>query len=148
MSNKLQKIAVIAAIVIVFGGFLTFLMTWRNIGFSEGFLFSWLTSFALCVVCIAPIGGVISYLVHHLVNYLFPNLTKLGNSLVFGLFMAIIMESIMAIVTTINVHGFIAVAELTVFWLQTFAAALPAGLAISVLMSIMIKPRLVAFLAK
>lgn len=148
MSNKLQKIAIIASLVIVMGGSLTFLMTWRNLGFSDGFIGAWLSSFALCIVCIAPIGGIISFLVHRLVNAMWPNLSKLANSVVFGLIMATIMECIMAVVTTINLHGLLGLRELAQFWAATFAAALPAGIVFSVIISVIVKPRLMAFWAK
>jgi hypothetical protein len=62
--------------------------------------------------------------------------------------MAVIMESIMAIVTTINLHGFLLPSEFVDYWGATFISALPAGLIISVLMSLVIKPRLAVFWAK
>ncbi|WP_421849554.1 DUF2798 domain-containing protein [Marinomonas sp.] len=148
MSKIVQKIAVIASLVIVFGGFLTFLMTWKNIGFSDNFMLTWLTSFALCVLCIAPIGGVIAFLVHRFVNSVLHNLSPLKQNICFGLVMAVVMESIMAIVTTVNIHGFMVLKEFVDFWLVTFVSALPAGLVISVLMSLVIKPKLAAFWAK
>lgn len=148
MSKKVQKIGIIASIVIVFGGFLTFLMTWRNIGFSDGFMGAWLSSFALCILCIAPIGGVIAFLVHRVVNSVLPNVSALQQNLVFGLIMAVIMESIMALVTTINLHGLVVLKAFFELWLATFVSALPAGLVISILMSLVIKPKLAAFWAK
>ncbi|WP_137170263.1 DUF2798 domain-containing protein [Marinomonas sp. FW-1] len=148
MSNKVQKIAVIVSLVIAIGGSLTFLMTWRNIGFTQDFMTSWLSSFALCILCIAPIGGVIAFMVNRLVNMLFPSLSSMKQNIVFGLIMAVLMESIMAVVTTVNLHGFLALKDLINFWIATFMAALPAGLAISVLMSLVIKPKLAAFWAK
>ncbi|WP_394183238.1 DUF2798 domain-containing protein [Marinomonas posidonica] len=148
MSKMLQKIAIIASLVTVIGGTLTFVMTWRNLGFGDGFMISWLSTFALCVLCIAPIGGVISYLVHHLVDGTLPNLSKLKQDLVFGLIMALIMESIMAVVTTINLHGWLAIEVFIKQWGTTFLAALPMGIVFSILMSLVIKRRLTAFLAK
>ncbi|RBP81845.1 DUF2798 domain-containing protein [Marinomonas rhizomae] len=148
MSKNVQKIGVIASLVIIIGGFLTLLMTWRNIGFIDGFIVAWLSSFALCVLCIAPIGGGIAFVVNRLVNLIFPALSYVKKNIVFGLVMAVLMESIMAVVTTINLHGFMVLKEFVDFWLATFISALPAGLAISVLMSLVIKPKLAAFWAK
>lgn len=54
--------------------------------------------------------------------------------------MAVIMGSIMAIVTTVNLHGLLVLKEFIGLWLATFASALTAGLAISVVMSLVIKP--------
>jgi len=148
MSKMLQKIAIIASLVTVMGGTLTFVMTWRNLGFADDFMMSWLSTFALCVLCIAPIGGVISYLVHRLVDGTLPNVSKLKQDLVFGLIMALIMESIMAVVTTINLHGWLAIEAFIKQWGVTFLAALPMGIVFSMLMSLVIKRRLTAYLVK
>ena len=148
MSKNVQKIGVIAGLVIIIGGFLTLLMTWKNLGFSDGFIGAWLSSFALCVLCIAPIGGVIALVINRLVNLVFPSLSSVKKNIVFGLLMAVLMESIMAVVTTVNLHGFMMLKEFVDFWLVTFVSALPAGLVISVLMSLVIKPKLAAFWAK
>ncbi|MGO2512072.1 DUF2798 domain-containing protein [Marinomonas polaris] len=148
MSKKVQKIAIIVSFVIAIGGSLTLLMTWKNIGFTDGFMGAWLSSFALCVLCIAPIGGVIAFMINRLVNLVFPSLSSVKKNIVFGLIMAVLMESIMAVVTTMNLHGFMVLKDFIDFWLVTFVSALPAGLAISVLMSLVIKPKLAAFWAK
>lgn len=116
--------------------------------FTDGFIGAWLSSFALCVLCIAPIGGVIAFIINRLVNLIFPSLSSVKKNIAFGLVMAVMMESIMAVVTTINLHGFMLIKEFVDFWLATFVSALPAGLAISVLMSLVIKPKLAAFWAK
>ena len=148
MSKKVQKIAIIVSFVIAIGGSLTLLMTWKNIGFTDGFMGAWLSSFALCVLCIAPIGGVIAFMINRLVNLVFPRLSSVKKNIVFGLIMAVLMESIMSVVTTMNLHGFMVLKDFIDFWLVTFVSALPAGLAISVLMSLVIKPKLAAFWAK
>ncbi|MEP7730553.1 DUF2798 domain-containing protein [Marinomonas primoryensis] len=148
MSLKVQKISIVASLVIAMGGTLTFLMTWRNIGFADHFMGAWLSSFALCVLCIAPIGGILSYLVHHLVNAILPRLSSMQRNIVFGLIMAIIMESVMAVVTTINLYGFLERGAFLNSWTTTLMSALPAGIVFSILMSIVIKPKLTAFWAK
>ncbi|WP_249344514.1 DUF2798 domain-containing protein [Marinomonas sp. CT5] len=138
----------LSILVVAIGGSLPFLMTWNNIGFSAGFISAWISSFALCVLCIAPIGGVIAFLVNRLVDLILTNLSSLRKNVAFGVIMAVVMESIMAVVTTVNLHGFIQLSELVSFWLTTFVSALPAGLVISVLMSLVIKPKLATFWAK
>ncbi|WP_100636889.1 DUF2798 domain-containing protein [Marinomonas sp. ef1] len=148
MSKKVQKIAIIVSFVIAIGGSLTLLMTWKNIGFTDGFMGAWLSSFALCVLCIAPIGGVISVVTNSLVNKVFYTLSMTQKNIVFGFVMAVIMESIMAIVTTINLHGFLVLDKFIDLWGATFISALPAGLVISILMSLVIKPKLAVFWAK
>lgn len=146
MPKLAQKILIIASIITTLGGTLTFLMTWRSIGFSETFVTSWLSSFALSVLCIAPLGGVISYALNRTINAVLPNFSSLQKNITFGFGMAFIMEAIMGAVTTMNLHGY----ESSVFasqWSAAFLAALPVGIVFSIVMSLVIKPRLETFLA-
>lgn len=146
MPKLAQKILIIASIITTLGGTLTFLMTWRSIGFSETFVTSWLSSFALSVLCIAPLGGVISYALNRTINAVLPNFSSLQKNITFGFGMAFIMEAIMGFVTTMNLHGY----ESSVFasqWSAAFLAALPVGIVFSIVMSLVIKPRLETFLA-
>lgn len=146
MPKLAQKILIIASIIITLGGTLTFLMTWRSIGFSETFVTSWLSSFALSVLCIAPLGGVISYALNRTINAVLPNFSSLQKNITFGFGMAFIMEAIMGAVTTMNLRGY----ESSVFasqWSAAFLAALPVGIVFSIVMSLVIKPRLETFLA-
>ena len=146
MPNLAKKILTIAPIVIALGGTLTFIMTWRSIGFTDTFISSWASSFALCVLCVAPLGGFISYLIHRAINNIAPRLSTIQKNVAFGVCMAFIMELIMGAVTTWNLHGFTA----SVFanqWFSAFLAALPIGILFSVAMALVIKPRLEAFLA-
>lgn len=146
MPKLAQKILIIASIITTLGGTLTFLMTWRSIGFSETFVTSWLSSFALSVLCIAPLGGIISYALNRTINAVLPNFSSLQKNITFGFGMAFIMEAIMGAVTTMNLHGY----ESSVFasqWSAAFLAALPVGIVFSIVMSLVIKPRLETFLA-
>ena len=146
MPKLAQKILIIASIITTLGGTLTFLMTWRSIGFSDTFVTSWLSSFALSVLCIAPLGGIISYALNRTINAVLPNFSSLQKNITFGFGMAFIMEAIMGAVTTMNLHGY----ESSVFasqWSAAFLAALPVGIVFSIVMSLVIKPRLETFLA-
>ena len=146
MPKLAQKILIIASMITTLGGTLTFLMTWRSIGFSETFVTSWLSSFALSVLCIAPLGGIISYALNRTINAVLPNFSSLQKNITFGFGMAFIMEAIMGAVTTMNLHGY----ESSVFasqWSAAFLAALPVGIVFSIVMSLVIKPRLETFLA-
>lgn len=148
MPPIVQKIGVIASLVILFGGILTFAMTWKSIGFSDGFLLSWLSSFLLCVLCIAPIGGLIAMLLTKTLNAAFPALGKLPMNLLFGLCMAIIMESVMSAVTTANLHGLLGGQQFYALWLSTLLTALPIGIVFSVLISLILKPKIETFWAR
>lgn len=146
MPNLAKKILTIAPLIIVMGGTLTFLMTWKSIGFSDEFISSWLTTFTLCVLCIAPLGGLISYALHRSINSALPNFSEIQKNIIFGFGMALIMEAIMGVVTTFNLHGF-GSPLFASQWFAAFITALPVGLLFSVMMALFIKPRLEAFLA-
>ena len=147
MLKNFKKILVIFSIVAVIGGTLTFVMTWNNFGFGDGFL-AWLSSFALCVICIAPIGGVIALLINKILRALLPDISIVQMNVIFGLCMAIIMESIMAVVTTINLNDFSDWHHFLSMWIASLLTALPIGIFFSIILSLIIKPKLELFWAK
>lgn len=148
MSKFFTKVLIIFSLVVVIGGTLTFAMTWRNVGFTEDFIIYWLTSFTLCVLCIAPIGGIISLLLNKSLTTIMPNLSAIKMNIIFGLCMAIIMETIMAAVTTINTNGFGDVQHFIYVWAASLLVALPIGIILSIILSLIVKPKLEAFWAK
>lgn len=148
MIKTLKKIGIIFSIVAVIGGTLTFVMTWNNLGFGDGFLRAWLSSFALCVVCIAPIGGVIAMLINKILRTLLPTISTVQMNVIFGLCMAVIMESIMAVVTTMNINDFSDWRHFVYMWMASLLTALPIGIFFSIILSLVIKPKLEIFWAK
>ncbi|HCT72799.1 MULTISPECIES: DUF2798 domain-containing protein [Psychrobacter] len=148
MLKTFEKILIIFSIVAVIGGTLTFVMTWNNIGFGDGFLHAWLSSFALCVVCIAPIGGVIAMLINKILRALLPDISAVQMNVIFGLCMAVIMESIMAVVTTMNINDFSDWHHFFYMWMASLLTALPIGIFFSIILSLVIKPKLEIFWAK
>jgi len=118
------------------------MMTYSNSGFSKNFLSDWLSSFLLCVVVMAPLGGGISYLLHKLISNVFGQFSELKRNIIFALMMAIFMEAIMAIVTVSNNIGFIDIDHFASAWMNAFLLALPIGICFSTLISTTIKPRL------
>ncbi|WP_394213313.1 DUF2798 domain-containing protein [Psychrobacter piscatorii] len=148
MLQNFKKILVIFSIVAVIGGTLTFVMTWNNLGFGDGFLRAWLSSFALCVICIAPIGGVIALLINKILRAVLPDISTVQMNVIFGLCMAVIMESIMAVVTTINLNDFSDWHHFLSMWIASLLTALPIGIFFSIILSLIIKPKLELFWAK
>ena len=148
MLQNFKKILVIFSIVAVIGGTLTFVMTWNNLGFGDGFLRAWLSSFALCVICIAPIGGVIALLINKILRAVLPDISTVQMNVIFGLCMAVIMESIMAVVTTINLNDFSDWHHFVYMWIASLLTALPIGIFFSIILSLIIKPKLELFWAK
>ncbi|WOD07657.1 DUF2798 domain-containing protein [Marinomonas sp. GJ51-6] len=142
-----QKILVIACLVSFVGGSLTGIMTYMNVGFRESFFIDWLSSFAIAVLVMAPAGLLFMTIISKLLQMLFPNARKIFHQIMTGVFMAFVMESILAVSTTANLTGFTNAAAFLSAWQQAFLAALPFGLCIGLMMSLVLKPRLEKFMA-
>ncbi|CAH7286286.1 conserved membrane hypothetical protein [Vibrio chagasii] len=141
----LYKILVMMSLMLTIGGSLTAVMTYMNVGFGEAFIGNWLSSLALVVVIMMPIGMVMMTLVTKLVAKVLPNYGEKARNLIVGLIMAFIME-FMAFVTAANNIGFSDTSAFTSGWFNGFIAALPIGLAIMVVMSMTVKPKLERFM--
>ncbi len=142
----LYKILVMMSLMLTIGGSLTAVMTYMNVGFGEAFIGNWLSSLALVVVIMMPIGIAMTTLVTKLVAKALPKYSEKVRNLIVGLIMAFIMESIMAFVTAANNIGFSDTSAFTSGWFNGFVAALPVGLTIMVVMSMTIKPKLERFM--
>ncbi|OBT30472.1 DUF2798 domain-containing protein [Vibrio splendidus] len=142
----LHKALVMMSLMLTIGGSLTAVMTYMNVGFGEAFISNWLSSLALVVVIMIPIGMVMMTLVTKVTAKALPNYGEKPRNLIVGLIMAFIMESIMAFVTAANNIGFSDTSAFTSGWFNGFIAALPIGLTIMVVMSMTVKPKLERFM--
>lgn len=142
----LHKALVIMSLMLTIGGSLTAVMTYMNVGFGEAFISNWLSSLALAVVIMMPIGMVMMTLVTKVTAKALPSYGEKARNLIVGLIMAFIMESIMAFVTAANNIGFSDTSAFTSGWFNGFIAALPIGLTIMVVMSMTVKPKLERFM--
>lgn len=142
----IYKILVIAAMMTIMGGTLTGVMTYMNVGYTSTFYMDWLTSFLTAVVVMMPSGFVFMMLISKAVGWLLPKQGAKTQNFVVGLVMAVVMESIMAFTTAANNIGFTDTAEFFSGWATGFAAALPIGLTLAVIMSMTIKPKLEKFM--
>ncbi|WP_462173963.1 DUF2798 domain-containing protein [Pseudoalteromonas xiamenensis] len=145
--NLLRKMLVLVPLIFTLIGILTFVMTYQNIGFSNAFVEQWLTSTLWAATTMAPIGFVMVTIISKVVGTLIPNTREVTKNTVIGISMAIIMEGIMAVVTTINNVHYTSIIEFSGAWWQAFIVALPVGLLISVFMNLTVKPRLERFMA-
>ena len=142
----LHKILIMISIITFVGGGLTGVMTYMNVGYGAHFYNDWISSFLLAVTIMAPIGLIMMALANMLVKNLLPNSSELKKNLVISVFMAIIMESLMAFITAANNIGFAEHSEFIAAWLEGLLAALPIGLTIMLTMSVTVKPKLEKFL--
>lgn len=146
-SNPLfLKILLIASLMVVIAGSLTGVITYMNIGFTSEYLSSWMSSFVLVVILMMPIGMGMTVLITKLINRLIPKKSEGVRNLIIGIIMAIVMESFMALVGTLNNIEFHNASEFYIRWLNGFLGALPLGLIIMLVMSMGMKPRIEQFI--
>ena len=150
MINKklLKKIFVMMGMMTLMGAVFTAIMTYVNIGFTDEFFQMWSKSLFFAVIFMMPLGGIIMFLSNKFIKSIFPNLRYILQNILVGICMALSMESIMAISTTINIIGYPNFDIFSSFWLKSYLAALPFALVFSPIMTILIKPKLEAYLAK
>ncbi|MFA7555676.1 MAG: DUF2798 domain-containing protein [Spongiibacteraceae bacterium] len=142
-----QKILVLGGLISFIGGTLTGIMTYMNVGVRESFWIDWLSSFAIAVLIMAPAGLLFMTLTSKFLQRVIPNTNKTLNRIMTGFFMAFFMESILAASTTVNLLGFTGTVAFVTAWQQAFIAALPFGLFMALMMSLVLKPRLEKFMA-
>lgn len=150
MINKqmIKKIFVMIGMMSIMGGVFIAIMTYVNIGFSDEFFVRWYTSLFFAILVMMPLGGVVMFMANKVIKSTLPELKIFIQNILIGIVMALCMEAIMAIITTLNILGYPDISEFSSFWLRSYLLALPAALVISPLMTIFIKPKLDVYLAK
>ncbi|MFI8620638.1 DUF2798 domain-containing protein [Marinomonas sp. NPDC078689] len=142
----LHKIALVLGVMTLIGGSLTGIMTYRNIGFTDTFFLSWLTSFITALFTVMPAGFILMALVTKLVEKLTPKMRENKRNLIVGVGMACVMESFMAFSTAANNIGFHDLSAFYHGWLNGLLAALPVALTLSTVITMTIKPKIERFL--
>ena len=132
---------------LIAGSFIA-IMTYVNIGFSDDFFTKWYTSLFFTIIVMMPLGAILMYLANKIVKFTFPSLKVIMQNILIGMIMALSLEAIMAVITTINTIGYQNYDLFSSFWLKSYLIAVPIALVISPLMTIFIKPTLDAYLAK
>ncbi|MFC1236509.1 DUF2798 domain-containing protein [Vibrio sp. F74] len=136
-----HKILVVSVMMVLMGGTLTGVMTYMNAGYSSTFFFNWLRSFLTAAVVVMPAGFFIMVLMTKLTEAVLPNLDEKGRNIAVGFMMALIMESGMAFVTTLNNIGLSNFDTFLSAWLHAVLGALPVALVLMTFVSITIKPK-------
>ncbi len=147
MQKMAKKILVVVPLVLTLIGSLTFVMTYQNIGFGELFLYQWIESTLLVATTMAPLGFLMIAVISKMVVLVLPKASEAKRNVIIGVTMALVVESIMALVTTLNNIGFPAISEFFTAWWSALIIALPLGLLISLIMTTFIKPKLERYLA-
>lgn len=140
--SHIKKMLFLLPIAMVLVGLLTAIMTAISILPEQAFIPTWFNAFVFAFLVMLPLGGGIFYCVDKLVKGIFPSLSAVQSNLLHGLLMAVLMESILAIITTFNSQGF---PSFIVFLKQaslSLLAALPVGITMACVMSLVVKPKL------
>ncbi|MAB17852.1 MAG: hypothetical protein CMN07_12005 [Roseobacter sp.] len=141
-----QKIAIVAAVMGSVAGTLTGIMTWANTGFSEIFLPNWGISFLKAVFVLLPFAFLLMGLFDKLLSRIMPGLAPMKLRIVLGLIMAVIMQSLMAVITAGTEAGFGDMTVVRELWLNAFITAFPVGLALALVLTTTVRPWLLAML--
>lgn len=147
MHNTVKKVLLVITMVTLLGGLFTGILTYSNIGLSDTFVRQWAWSFVQAVCVLFPLGVGVMWVMNKLVAAFFTGFSTLNKNLIFGLGMAIIMEAIMALSTT---YSNIGIGDMQCFgkaFLASYLMVLPVALVLSPLMTLLVKPKLDAFLA-
>jgi len=142
--NHIKKILILLPVAMLLIGLLTAIMTSVSILPEQAFIPTWLSAFTFAFLIMLPFGGVTFYFVNKLVQRIFSSLSVLQRNVIHGLTMAFIMESVLALITTFNNQGFPSLELFVKEASLSLLAALPIGIAMACLMSLVIKPRLEA----
>ena len=144
----IKKILVMIGMMSLIAGTFIAIMTYINIGFSDQFFLKWSESLFFALIVMMPLGGVFMFLSNRFIKFIFPNLRYILQNILVGICMALCMESIMAISTTVSIIGYPNFDSFSSFWLKSYLAALPFALVFSPIMTLLIKPRIERFLSK
>lgn len=147
MQLKLKNLFVMLSVMFVLVGTITAIMTWANLLPSQSFFNTWVSSFLFTFIILLPIGGIIFVTLNKLINLYFSAWADVQKNLLQGVLMAIIMESIMAIILTINNGGYESLTQFSQLFFNSLFYALPVGLTFALTMTLVIKPRIQAYLA-
>ncbi|MCL1065316.1 DUF2798 domain-containing protein [Shewanella olleyana] len=139
------KVLTVLGMVTLMGGTLTGVMTFINLGYTDSFFNDWISSFLLAIITVMPIGFLMMTLLTKLSEKLMPNSAEKTRNILVGISMALIMESGMALSTTINNIG-LASDGIILAWFNTLIAALPIALVMMITVSLTIKPKVEALL--
>ncbi|XQW84023.1 DUF2798 domain-containing protein [Thalassotalea piscium] len=123
-------------------GTITGIMTFVNLSPEQNFTNAWLTSFAFAFMVMLPAGGLLFAVINKLINHFFSHLAHIQKKLLQGVLMAVVMEGIMATITTAMNHDFIALTHFFTLFINSFLYALPVGLTFACLMTLVLQPKL------
>lgn len=145
MNKILSKIGLLVAMILTMTGLITAVMTYAGLPVGQRFVEAWLPVWGQAALLVAPFGFVLMYLISKTISAVFPDIAAGTQKILLAASMALVMESVMASVTTLQLHGW--EAGFSDYWISVLLAALPVALVMSLVMTFFIKPRIDRVLA-
>ncbi|TEW56831.1 DUF2798 domain-containing protein [Psychromonas sp. RZ22] len=142
MQSNLKKIAIMLSIMFILIASITAIMTFANLSASQHFIGAWIHSFIFAFLILLPLGAGIFITLNKLINRALPSWSTLHKNLLQGALMALIMESFMAVITVLSGHSYESINQFSTLFFNSLLYALPVGLSLSLLMTLLIKPKL------
>lgn len=146
MQPKFKRILIVLLTMLTLIGTMTAIMTLANTPSAEPFLHIWFRSFIFAFLVLVPMGITLFSVLNKLIVHFFPTCSHLQKSLLLGVLMPVLMESIMAIITILNSHSYESIEQFSSSLFKTLLYALPIGLIFSCYMTLVIKPKLEKYL--
>ena len=145
MPHKFKKVAIMFLVMLFMVGSITAIMTFVNLVDSQHFLNVWLNAFVFTFFVLIPTGGCVFIVLSKLINQWCSTWSIVQKSLLQGLLMAVAMESIMAATLTIKSGVYESITHFFVLFFNSLLYALPVGITLSLIMTLVIKPKLEQF---
>lgn len=145
MIKVLIKIGLIATMILTMSGLMTSVMTYAGLPEGQRFIDAWLPVWMQAALVIAPAGFALMYLISETISAVFPDMAPGKQNIILGASMALVMESVMASVTTLQLHGWST--GFMSYWINILLSALPVAVLASLAMTFLIKPRIDKILA-
>ena len=140
------KIAIALSVMAPVAAILTGVMTWANTGFGNAFLADWSVSFLKALFVLMPFALIVMGLLARVIEAALPKLSPLGQNIVLGVIMAFVMQSLMAVITAGTTAGFGDTQIFAGLWWNALVTSFPVGLVMALVMTTLIRPRLIAIL--
>lgn len=145
---NLRKIAITLPAPICIVASITCFMTYLNHGMNHEFWFNWLSAFVFSLLVIVPIAGLMIMKISIWVAKMLPNINPLYQKLIQCVFIALCIESIMAVISALGTPNVTDAASFVSVWAFTLVRALPLGYVIAMIMVFIVKPRIQRALAQ
>ncbi|MDD4151482.1 MAG: DUF2798 domain-containing protein [Candidatus Gracilibacteria bacterium] len=136
--KKLKKFLPIILFIALVALSLTFILTYINIGFGNGFLIGWFKSFIITFCVISPLGISSTFILSKLVNFIFPKTKEITKKIILAILMGFVIEFFVSFINVCSTFGF--VYNFLNIWLRLYINSIPVGICLGFFMSFVFKP--------